>query len=71
MNFREIALHKELRAMKDEKWVKLKIGTTVKFVPESQVQKWVENQQQVVNELVSRGANREEAGKYFKAEIIR
>ena len=57
--------------MKDEKWVKLKIGTTVKFVPESQVQKWVENQQRVVNELVSRGANREEAGKYFKAEIIR
>ena len=56
--------------MEHEKTVKLRIGDTIKIVSESEAKKWLENQQQVVSDLVSRGISRDRAEKYFKAEVL-
>ena len=56
--------------MAEEKFVKIRICQSIKVVPESEVPKWLENQERVISMMVSKGIPKEEAEKYFKAEII-
>ena len=55
--------------MAEEKSAIIKIGQSIKAVPESEVPKWLENQEKVIAMMVSKGIPKEKVEKYFKAEI--
>lgn len=57
--------------MEKQKFVKGKIGDTIRAVPEGKVQKRLENRENVLQQFLKKGHTRKEAEPIFKAALLR